>query len=225
MRKTIYASMALVLGANSAFAADLGPYGRSPGFSPPAYAAFTWSGFYVGLQAGYGWGNTDASSGSLSNFNQAYSYDTSGALGGVHAGINWQAQNLVFGLETDLELAGIDSSGIGSLGSTHTTQIDALGSFRGRVGFAMDRTLLYLTGGLAYADLTTSAPGISTNDWRTGWTFGGGIEHAISQGVTARLEYRYTDLGSDTFASGSTGQSEASDVTFSAIRAGLSWRF
>jgi outer membrane immunogenic protein len=229
MRKTLVALFVLALGSGSAMAADLGPYGRGSVKDygpPPAYRpAFTWSGFYVGVQAGYGWGDTDARTGTLSAFNEAYSYNTSGALGGVHAGYNWQAQSIVLGLETDIEVAGIDGSGIGTLGSTHTTQIDWLGSFRGRVGVAADRTLFYLTGGLAYADIDTAGPSISNSDWRTGWTLGGGIEHAFTPNITARIEYRYTDLGSDSFGSTRLNRAQSSDVTFNAVRAGLSFRF
>lgn len=230
MRKSLLASIVLVLSASSVVAADLGPYGRgrsTKDFGPaPRYApAFTWSGFYLGLQAGYGWGTTDAATGTLGGFNQAYSYDTSGALGGVHAGFNWQAQQIVLGLETDLELAGLDGSGIGTLGSRHSSQIDWLGSFRGRIGFAADRTLFYLTGGLAYGDISTAGPDFTTSDWRTGWTAGGGIEHAFAPNWTARIEYRYTDLGSESFASTGINRAESNDVTFSAVRAGVSWRF
>lgn len=230
MRKSLFTLAVLALGAGSAAAADLGPYARGGSAkdfgSPARFApAFTWSGFYLGLQAGYGWGTTEAATGSLTSFNQAYSYDTSGALGGVHAGYNWQAQQVVFGIETDVELSGLEGSGLGTLGSRHSSSLDWIGSFRGRIGIAADRTLFYLTGGLAYGDVATTGPGLSTSDWRTGWTLGGGIEHAFASNWTARLEYRYTDLGSETFTSAGANRSESNDVTFSAIRAGISWKF
>lgn len=231
MLKTIGAVTALALLATttSGVAADLGPYGArksTKDFGAPSYApAFSWSGFYLGLQAGYGWGTTEASTGTVANLNQAYSYDSAGALGGVHAGFNWQAQQLVLGIETDLELSGLDGSGLGTQGSRHSSAIDWTGSFRGRAGFAADRTLFYLTGGLAYGDIAATGPDFTTSDWRTGWTLGGGIEHAFGQNWTARLEYRYTDLGSDKFSSTGINRAESNDVSFSAIRAGLSWKF
>lgn len=230
MRKSVLGMTVLALSAGSVLAADLGPYGRGRSvkdFGPPARfaPAFTWSGFYLGLQAGYGWGTTEAATGTLSSFNQAYSYDTSGALGGVHAGFNWQAQQLVLGVETDIEFAGIDGSGTGTLGSRYSSSVDVLGSFRGRLGFAADRTLFYITGGLAYGDIATKGTDLATSDWRTGWTFGGGIEHAFAPNWTARIEYRYTDLGSESFASTGINRAESNDITFSAVRAGLSWKF
>lgn len=229
MRKSSIAFLLVALSTSSAFAADLGPYPRgSVKDRAPAYypsPAFNWSGFYLGVQAGYGWGTTDAQTGSLSTFNQAYSYDTDGAIGGVHAGFNWQTQNIVLGVETDIEASGIEATGTGTLGSLHTTSLDWLGSFRGRVGIASDRTLFYLTGGLAYADLTTAGPGLSSSDWRTGWTLGGGIEHAFTPNMTARIEYRHTDLGSSSFGSSGVNRAETNDISFGAVRAGLSWRF
>jgi outer membrane immunogenic protein len=169
------------------------------------------------VQAGYAWGDTDATS--FAGLGDTYSYDTDGWLGGVHLGYNWQATNFVIGVETDIELADLSGSGSGTFGSVHSTDIDWIGSLRGRLGYALDRTLIYATGGLAYGDVAIAGPGYSDSETRTGWTVGAGIEHAFAPNTTARIEYRYTDLGS-----GDLGFDD-SDVTFSAIRAGLSWKF
>jgi outer membrane immunogenic protein len=169
------------------------------------------------VQTGYAWGDTDATS--FAGLGDTYSYDTDGWLGGVHLGYNWQATNFVIGVETDIELADLSGSGIGTFGSVHSTDIDWIGSLRGRLGYALDRTLIYATGGLAYGDVAIAGPGYSDSETRTGWTVGAGIEHAFAPNTTARIEYRYTDLGS-----GDLGFDD-SDVTFSAIRAGLSWKF
>jgi outer membrane immunogenic protein len=217
-------------------AADLGPYApppAAPGYGPAAYTPFTWSGFYLGVQAGYGWGTTDATSRPLTGGpTTAFSYDTSGFLGGMHAGFNWQTGNFVLGVETDIEGAGIDGSGLGTFGGGHITNIDWLGSFRGRVGIASGSALFYLTGGLAYGGVTIEqtagagfAPFVSNSDWRTGWTLGGGIEYAFNRNMSMRLEYRYTDLGNATFSNTANNVFDSSDVTQSAVRAGLSFRF
>ena len=153
MRKTVTASVIALaaLASTTANAADLGPYrGGSIKDAPPPMAysrPFSWTGFYVGAQVGYGWGTTDAISGPLTGFDQSYSYDTNGWLGGAHAGYNWQRQNLVFGLEGDIEASGLGGSGIGSLGLNHSTDVSWLGSLRGRLGIAYDRTLFYATAG------------------------------------------------------------------------------
>ncbi len=242
LRGLVPAALAVV-GAAAAFAtgavaADLGPYGgrqtwRAPqnnNYYPPA---FRWSGFYGGVQAGYGWGTTDATSTTLSTLAaEGFNYSTSGAVGGVHAGYNWQMQNFVVGLETDLELSGIGGSGIGGFGGAHNTEIGWLGSLRGRAGFVAGSTLFYLTGGLAYGGVTVDRaagaafkPFIEESAWKTGWTLGGGIEHAFTPRISARLEYRYTDLGTITYTSLPGNISDSSDVTHSAVRAGLSFKF
>ena len=216
-------------------AADLGPYPRSQGTPAPIYAAqpFSWSGFYLGIQGGYGFGQTDAVSAPFgTGFNQTYSYDTSGFLGGAHAGFNWQASQLVLGLETDIEASNIGGTGFGSLGAGHRTNIDWLGSLRARLGYASGNTMYYATGGLAYGGVSIDKsagrglePFASYSDMRTGWTLGAGVEHAFTPNITARIEYRYTDLGGVDFMSGVGGFADHSDVTFGAVRAGLSFKF
>ena len=165
-------------------------------------------------------------------FDQAYGYDTEGFVGGGHLGYNIQSGTLVYGIETDLEFADIDGAGLGSFGNlTHDTQVNWLGSLRGRLGFAMDRTLVYATGGLAYGDveITKGFPGggnfASTGETRYGWTLGAGLEHAFSSSMTMRLEYRYTDLGSDSFTSIPLNSIDDSDVTLHTVRAGVSVKF
>jgi outer membrane immunogenic protein len=91
--------------AAPALSADLGPY-RSPprqsSLPPIEYSQpFSWSGMYLGVQLGYGAGNTAANSGPSGGFNQAYDYKSEGWLGGAHVGYNFQRGNLVYGLEAD----------------------------------------------------------------------------------------------------------------------------
>lgn len=238
----IYRGLVPALAALSAFAtnvgaADLGPYsgGRqrwdgSSGYYSPV---MRWSGLYGGVQLGYGWGNTDAvSTGLGSGISEAFSYSTSGWLGGVHAGYNWQTSNLVLGIETDLESSGIKGSGTGGFGGMHLASVDWLGSFRARAGFTTGSTLFYLTGGLAYGGVSVDRsagsiylPFTGDSQWKTGWTAGLGIEHALTSRISARLEYRYTDLGRITYTSPGAGITDSSDVTQSAVRAGISVKF
>lgn len=221
--------------AGNAFAADLGgPYGRQRWDAAPSYApAYRWQGLYGGVQLGYGWTNTDAVSTTLTtSATEAFSYTSSGALGGVHLGYNWQFNSMVLGLETDLELSGISGSGLGTFGGGHITNIDWMGSTRGRLGFTTGATLFYLTGGLAYGGVTVErsagagfTPFIGSDGWKTGWTAGGGIEHALTQTISARIEYRYTDLGTINYTSLPSNLNDRSDLTNHAIRAGLSFKF
>lgn len=234
-RSVLAAALASGFVGCAAQAADL--YGGRQRWDGPASgyypSAFRWSGMYGGVQLGYGWANTDAVSTSIgSGINQSFSYGSSGALGGVHAGYNWQSGSLVLGAETDLELSGVGGSGISNLGGGHTTNIDWQGSLRARLGFTTGSTLFYATGGLAYGGISidrsagaTSTPFTGDSFWKTGWTLGAGIEHAFSQTVSARIEYRYTDFGQMTFTSPTSAITDTSDVTQSAIRAGLSVKF
>jgi len=224
----------LVTSAFAAFAADLGPYPRRGSIKdePIPVHVFSWTGFYIGTQIGYGWADVDAQSGPLGGFDQSYAYDADGALGGGHIGYNWQHGRWVFGIEADLEAADINGTGIGTLGYTHQTEVDWLGSVRGRLGIAHDRTLFYATAGWAFGNVeVTKATGpgdppfASYGDVRHGWTVGGGIEQAFTDRVTARIEYRYTDLGDGDFRSTSVNSIDTSDVTFHALRAGLSLKF
>ncbi len=234
-RTVLAAALAAGFVGGVAQAADLGG-GRQRWDAPPAGyypSAFRWSGLYAGVQAGYGWTNTDAVSTSIgSGLNQSFSYTSSGALGGIHAGYNWQSGNFVLGAETDLELSGISGSGVGNLGGGHTTNLDWQGSLRARLGFTTGNTLIYATGGLAYGGVSVDrsagasfAPFVGDSFWKTGWTLGAGIEHAFTQTISARIEYRYTDFGQVSYTSTGAGLIDTSDITQSAIRAGLSFKF
>jgi outer membrane immunogenic protein len=199
-----------------------------------AAAAYDWSGFYVGLQAGYGWGDSqvdeiDVEEGSV---NQTQDYDHDGFVGGVHAGYNFDMQGLLFGLEGDIEYADIqgDQDFDGSEDATDKT-IEWLGSLRLRAGVTMDRALFYATGGVAAGDvdMEASEPDLSISGSETawGWTIGAGLEYALSDAISARVEYRYTDLENTEH----TGEIFGDTFTyehendFHAVRAGLSWHF
>jgi outer membrane immunogenic protein len=203
-----------------AFAADL-PSRRA---APPVFAAapaFTWTGFYVGAQAGYGWGNDESKpvlGGIVVTDGVFGEYDTDGFVGGVHAGYNHQIGNFVLGLEGDIEAADLSGGrtlanpALPGISLSFGTSIDWQGSLRARAGFAADRALFYVTGGLAYANIantyTVTAAGgnilgltpgtypVSFDDTQWGWTLGTGVEYAFTSNLTARVEYRYTRFDS-----------------------------
>lgn len=229
MRSLAIAAISVGFAAGAANAADLGPYRGAPAQGRPAPIAyqqpFAWTGLYIGVQGGYAGGTADAQSGPLTGFNQSYNYDTDGFIGGAHAGFNWQRQNLVYGIETDLEGSGIGGSGTGSLGLAHDTDVRWIGSTRGRLGIAYDRTLFYATAGWAYGDVKIDKGFASYSEVRNGWTAGAGVEYAIGDRMTARFEYRYTDLGSGNSTSAAANSIDRSDVDFHAVRAGLSFKF
>jgi len=197
-----------------------------------------WTGFYIGGHGGYGWGNHD---GTLTvegvdpdtHFppSAARSYDLEGGFGGGQIGLNFQHESIVFGIEADVSYADIDGTvsgtthtfgtGWGSYTKNITTEIEWLGTLRGRLGIDVGPALIYGTGGFAWAKTEGEqvtyfnggiAPvnqggggpagihAISSDDkWLSGWTVGGGVEWALSKNWSLKGEYLYVDLGSVDF--------------------------
>lgn len=212
MKKFLLASAAAIAFASGAQAADLG-VARVPVAAAVIAPAFGWTGFYIGLNAGLGIANTNLSA--LSNGFVPGS--GSGFVGGLQLGYNYQINNLVLGVEGDIGYFGVSRSVSETVGATTATlrwrtQWD--GSLRARLGVAADRTLFYVTGGVAFADFNLSvsaanarlnnAVAVGETQTRVGWTVGAGIEHAITPNWTVRGEYLYSDYGSRTFFNGLT---------------------
>lgn len=191
MKKSLMSLVALALLGSSAIAADL-PRNRAPVAPPTAYAmpVFTWTGFYVGATAGY----------ENSRYKLPISEHVNAFTLGLTAGYNWQlSSNIVLGLETDM------SYGFGSktyrynANDYYKLRTNFLGTTRVRVGYAIDRVLLYVTGGFAYGNpgVTVSYNNIvhRASDWRLGYAVGGGVEYAINRNWSAKLEGLYYNLG------------------------------
>jgi outer membrane immunogenic protein len=234
MKKLLLAGAAFIAFAGGAQAADLG-VARAPVAAVVAVPVFNWSGVFVGAQIGYGWGKTDARFfNNVGVFIPAASgsYNINGVTGGVHLGYNMQFNNLVVGLVTDLEASGIRGTGLFPNGDDYRTRMNWQGSTRARLGVAVDRAHLYVTGGVAYAGIDYSAFNIGTatrigsNSTRMGWTIGAGAEYAFTPNFIASLEYRYTDFGSRTvnlnpvFAGSTTYK-----TTTHTVRVGVSYLF
>ena len=210
MKKFLLA--ALMAGvATSAFAADL-PNRKGPPPAPaPIYApVFSWTGFYVGLNGGYGLGT-----GSSAGFG-----NPSGGLIGGTAGYNYQIGQFVVGAEGDWDWADLTKSGTNSVGA-YNSKVDSIVTARARAGFAIDRTLLFVTGGYAGVDEKLSFPGLpaSETNWRSGGVIGAGAEYAITNNITAKAEYLYAPLGKSNF------QGVKDDTNLSLFRAGLNYKF
>ena len=218
MKKYLLASVAALglVAAGAASAADLpsrkGPV-AAPVYVPPA---FTWTGFYIGANAGYGWGNVNTNGFTLTNTG-----DLNGFVGGAQVGYNSQMGQFVVGLEADIQ--GADLSTGNSLFGTRV-KTDYFGTVRGRVGVAFDRFLPYITGGWAYGNVKTSVPGFaisSDNSHTGGWALGGGLEYAFTNNLIGGVEYLYVDLGDKRVLN--TGAKVGTD--FSVVRARLSYKF
>lgn len=206
------AGLALVVGT-PALAADL------PLKAPPApiAVAYDWSGFYIGGHVGGAWGNKtwlEDATGSGTGLGPAAAglvdanYTVSGIFGGGQVGFNYQTGRWVWGVEGTLSGASINGGGgacftaVGP-GNTCSTNIDWLGTVTGRLGYAWDRTLLYVKGGYAAAHEKHSNPftfgrfsGVDTaTETRSGWTIGAGVEYALMGAWSVKAEYDYLDFG------------------------------
>ena len=242
--KAIFVILGLI-GMSTSAVADGPPRGR-------AYApAFSWNGCYLGGFVGGAWGG-DARSRDLDGYNAlndtwSYSVDNSVIAGGT-AGCNIQSGSVVFGIEGELGHMNLSGSAFDPLSPfipldtrSSTTIGDFYGVVAGRIGVAVDKTLIYAKGGLVFADTDVStidanpAGGntitTSRSHWETGLAIGGGIEHALSSNWSVKAEYLFLGLGSDgttcgnaTVGGGRFCWSHDNDDVHS-VKLGLNYRF
>jgi outer membrane immunogenic protein len=208
--------------ASPSLAADL-PV-KAPYYKAPAYVApFSWSGLYIGINGGYGWGNSNWSNALV----DTGGFTVKGGLVGGTLGYNVQSGVWVWGLEGDVDASWIKGSTAAFCGLPGCeTRNRWLGTGRGRIGYAMDRFMPFVTGGAAFGDIRmTPAGGASDTKTNVGWTVGGGAEYAIAGPWSVKAEYLYVDLGKATCGAATCGLD--TDVKFksSIVRAGLNYRF
>jgi outer membrane immunogenic protein len=218
---------------NAAHAADL-PV-KAPAYNaPPPVALYNWSGFYVGLNGGWGWGKTSGDGiplgvgggGFLDNF------DIDGGMLGGQIGFNYQMGNVVLGIEADWDWANIGGSVTGPPFSG-TAKVKDIGTVRGRVGYAWDRFLVYGTAGWAWSSRMTAsaAPGLVPPDDShslNGYAVGGGLEYGITPNLSLKAEYLHAHLSpTDFFRSNAPPCPGPCDVgsNVNVVRLGLNWRF
>jgi outer membrane immunogenic protein len=227
MKKILAAGFAFgsLLTAQCAVAADLS---LAPLYkSPPAQVtqsyntqAYNWTGFYFGANGGGGWGHSNWST-------NATGIGLGGGQVGGTVGYNRQLGNAVFGVEGDIDWSGLNgtSTTIGCPGGCSTSD-SWLSTVRGRVGYAFDRVMPYVTGGLAVGDIRAATPGLaggtSTN---AGWTVGGGIEFALPGNWTAKAEYLRVDLGSFNCTGCSALPGDNISMQQNVVRAGVNYHF
>jgi outer membrane immunogenic protein len=220
-----------VLCAGFASAADLPPAPR-PAVAPIAYAprVYDWTGFYIGANAGGGFTNSswsDPFTGANNNFNN------SGFIGGGQIGYNAQFNWLVVGIEGDFDWSGIRSSSNDAVGNAIHDKTQWTSTVTGRVGAAFDRLLVYAKGGVAFADdkgtLNDIAGGVSSNTMtRTGWTAGAGLEYALAQNWTAKIEYDYLGFGNQNFTFSTPtfpAYTTNASLNVQEVKAGINYKF
>lgn len=205
MRNLLLATVAAAAFAAPAFAADLPSRSVAPAFVAPVPVFFSWTGFYVGGQAGYGWNDSRWSSVAPSAF-ASFNNDAEGFVGGGHVGYNYQINQFVVGIEGQMNYTDISATTGASFGGTARTRQNYLGDINGKLGFAFDRVMVYATGGVAFTDYDFTAPTPAPflnygGGSRTGYTVGAGIDYAITNNWIAGVQYKYYDFGSRTSAS------------------------
>jgi outer membrane immunogenic protein len=218
MKRLFATGVALLALGGVAAAADLypAPYYNAP---PPAYPPlYIWTGFYLGLNGGGAFGS--------STWDTAGSINTSGGLVGGTVGYNYQVSHVVFGAEADIDWASIS-------GTTTTAACPAgcktgdswLSTVRGRIGYAADRFLPFVTGGAALGNINATTNGLTTSASNAGWTIGAGLEFAVTPNWSAKAEYLYVSLGK--FNCGFNCGAPTDNVSFSAnlVRGGINYRF
>lgn len=229
----------IALGLQSASAADLGTPYKAP---PPVPPMFSWTGWYVGVNGGGAWGQTDHSvTASALGLPAATTgnFDVDGGLAGGTLGYSYQIGQWVLGLETDLDWTNIEGTNstpvrIGGVAGNVavTSRLQWLDTTRARLGWAFGHVLLYGTGGAAFGGLTatTTATGaglgtaatatLADTQTRFGYTAGAGVEWAFTDNFTVKVEYLYVNLGSQ-------NQELVDNVNFytNVVRGGVNLKF
>ncbi|WP_395449907.1 outer membrane protein [Aminobacter sp. UC22_36] len=208
-----------------------------------APAGFVWTGGYAGIHLGYGGGRTtvtELDDYSFSVFDDTkFKFNANGFLGGVHAGYVWQSGQLVYGVEADITGADIDNTVANAMipgsNESFSTSIDWFGTTRARLGYAIDRFLPFVTGGVAFGHVKSSYDdndGSQDNhavadDTVAGWTVGAGAQYALTDNWSLRAEYLYVDLqdSQGSFETGGETFRYDFDNNIHVVRLGASYRF
>ena len=214
---------ALVATTFAAQAADL----RTPNYKSPAYAPtyYSWTGFYVGLNGGYGFGKSSISSPTLGSTGD---FNVKGAQFGGTLGYNLQTGSWVWGLEGDLDYSAMKGSSSTNCAPACTASNTWMGTARARLGYAgWDRWLPYITGGAAFGNVKFEQAGIADSKTKIGYTAGLGLEYAFLANWSAKAEYLYVDLGTAVCATPACNPTEDVSTKFKAniIRIGVNYHF
>jgi outer membrane immunogenic protein len=198
------AALLMTVGAGAAAAADL-PHPSYYTATAPL-SAYSWTGPYLGGNLGYEWGATSNNPTRPSGF-----------AGGIEGGYNWQTGQLVLGGEADFSLSGANDTF-----APWKFSNPWFGTLRGRAGFAVNNFLIYGTAGVAFGELDAQTVGlVSESHTNVGWTAGVGVEAGLAANLSAKVEYLFVDLASNTFTV--TGASNG--LTASVFRMGVNYHF
>jgi outer membrane immunogenic protein len=225
----VAAAISVVGAANAAdIARPAPPPVKAPAYAPPP--VYMWSGFYIGGNIGYGW--TDGS-GTVTSAGRTgpLSGDGDGVLGGAQIGYNWQTGPYVFGVETDFQGSGGSGHFNANLPGnriTGTAKTPWFGTIRGRLGYAVNHWLFYVTGGAAYAENKVSGTSsrfgaFSGSDVGWSYTVGGGVEAFVAPQWSVKAEYLY--IGTPDKVPSFRNASVSGDTDTHVVRLGVNYHF
>ena len=238
MRRLIIATLgSFLFVASPSIAADIPVRQAAPVVAAPI---FSWTGFYIGVHAGYGGDQFEYPFTILGVVGSA-ELTSSGGFAGGQIGYNWQTGNWMFGVEADIawsDIAGRISIAAGGANGTAGSELRWFGTARGRMGYTWDRFMIYGTGGYAYGNVRSTATAsaaagglvglggitFSNSEGKSGWAAGGGFEYALAPNWSIKAEYLYLDFGRDLIFS-SPVFSISEETTVHTIKAGLNFRF
>jgi outer membrane immunogenic protein len=219
---------------------------RMPVKAPVVAPMFNWTGFYGGVNGGYAWADSRVSMTETGGPSSAsVSLDLDSWFAGLQGGFNQQfSNNYVWGVEADIQWANGSDTAATPIGfpagggpTTVRGRLDWFGTLRARLGYAQDRTLYYVTGGLAFPGAKFSVFMPFDVDTLTlsgrpklGWVAGAGVEWALHGNWTAKFEYQYLNFGAKTVSGISVGPqsipaSAKFDLDMHTLRFGLNYRF
>jgi outer membrane immunogenic protein len=208
----------------SANAADLSYPG---GLKDAGYVAI-WSGPYFGVHGGGAWSGVDVTD--IDGAHNKFSNDGSGGFGGGTLGWNWQwSNNIVTSFELDLGVLDVSHTSIDPASAGIKAHMDggAYGDVTGRVGYAMNQTLLYAKGGFGFfngaARATSPVDATFKTDSFTGWTAGGGVEYKLTPNWSVKAEYLHFDFGSQETHFINSGGRWNNDVSLDTVKLGVNY--
>ena len=211
------------------FAADLPLKARA------TKTVYDWTGFYVGGHFGYGDAGFGPGTNPLPEQGVILPHSATGLSGGYQLGYNRQLANrVVLGIEADATFTGpTDGPALARSPVPFNTTIDYVGTVRGRIGYAFDRFMPYVTGGVAWGHThinVNDADGVSplfpVGHYQAGWTAGLGLEYAVSGNWTAKAEYEYVDLSRKTYDLSGFGLGSVNvDPRIHLFKLGLNYQF
>ena len=213
-------ALAGVIGLSSAAnAADIYHRGGSLKDEPGPAIFPTWAGLYVGGSVGYGWGDV-SNDFTFCDLDCKDSDNMNGVVYGGRVGYNFQRGDIVFGAEASFNGTNMDGT---TFDGDVKDKLDWYGTAVGRLGYAYGDMLFYGFGGVAWGNVKTTVLGDDDDATHVGWTAGAGVERAITDRFSVRLEYSHVDLGSETVFKNSDFEDKV-DASFNAVTVGVNYK-